>query len=155
MAGKVNPIPEAYSRITPYLIIRGAAQAIEFYKKVFGAVEIMRISQPDGRVGHAELKIRDSKLMLADEFPEKKILGPASIGDTPVSFNLYVEDVDAAAKQALAAGAKELRPIQDQFYGDRSGSYQDPFGHVWHLSTHIEDVSPEEMKKRAAGHAKG
>jgi len=150
MAGKVKAIPDGYHSVTPYLIIKGAAAAIEFYKKAFGATEIMRMAQPDGRVGHAELQIGDSRLMLADEFPERGYLGPQSTGRSPVTLHLYVEDVDKVASQAVAAGAKEVQPVQDQFYGDRSGVFTDPFGHCWNISTHKEDLTMEEMGKRAA-----
>jgi PhnB protein len=147
---KPKPIPEGYHTATPYLIIKDAAKAIEFYKEAFGAKEMMRMSQPDGRIGHAEIKIGDSPIMLADEFPEMGARSPQSLGGSPVSILLYVEDVDAFAKQAVAAGTKVVRPVKDQFYGDRSGSFEDPFGHQWHIATHVEDVAPEEMHKRAA-----
>lgn len=148
---KVKPIPEGYHAVTPYLIIKGAAQAIEFYKQVFGATEVMRIPDPtSGRIGHAELVIGDSKIMLADEYPDMGFRSPEAYGGSSVSLMLYVGDVDAVAKRAVAAGAKELRPVADQFYGDRMGTLQDPFGHVWSISTHIEDVPPDEMQKRAA-----
>lgn len=149
MAGNVKAIPEGYHSVTPYLIIKRAADAIEFYKKALGATELMRMPQPDGRIGHAELKIGDSHVMLADEFPEKNIRGPKSLGGSPVTIHLYVEDVDAVAKRAVAAGAKELMPVTDQFYGDRAGKFEDPFGHLWYISTHKEDLSPEEIAKRA------
>ncbi len=154
MSGNVKPIPEGYHSVTPYLIVKGAAKAIEFYKQAFGANEILRMGQPDGRVGHAEIQIGNSRIMLADEFPELDARGPESLGGTPVMIHLYVEDVDAMAKQALAAGAKELRPVKDQFYGDRSGMFADPFGHKWNISTHKEDLSDEEIRRRAtaAGH---
>lgn len=142
-------IPEGYHSLTPYLVIKGASDAIEFYKRAFGATEIMRMPSPDGRIGHAELAIGDSKLMLADEYPEMGHRSPQSIGGTGVSLMLYLDKVDEVFKRALAAGAKEVQPIKDQFYGDRSGTLQDPFGHVWTISTHVEDVPPEEMRKRA------
>ncbi|HZP31829.1 MAG TPA: VOC family protein [Candidatus Acidoferrales bacterium] len=145
-----RPIPEGYHSITPYLIVTGAASAIEFYKHAFGARELMRIPHPDGRIGHAELQMGDSRIMLADEFPEIGARSPMSLGGTPVSILLYVEDVDAITTRAVAAGAKMLRPIKDQFYGDRTGTLSDPFGHQWTIATHKEDVSPDEMKKRAA-----
>jgi PhnB protein len=154
MTTKVKPIPEGYHSVTPYLIISGAADAIEFYKKAFGAAEIFRLQQPDGRIGHAELKIGDSHIMLADEHPEMGIRSPKTIGGSPISIMLYVNDVDATATQAEAAGAKITRPVADQFYGDRIGGLEDPFGHIWYVATHIEDVSMEEMEKRAAA-AKG
>ena len=155
MAAKVKPIPDSYHVVTPYLSIRGAANAIEFYKKAFGATERMRMAQPDGRVGHAELQIGDSCVMLADEFPEMDFRGPHSVGGSPVHLHLYVEDVDAVVAQAVGAGAKVVRAVQDQFYGDRSGTITDPYGHVWHVATHKEDLSPEEMRKRAAAQHKG
>ena len=144
----VHHIPEGYNSITPYLIIKGAAEAIEYYKTVFGATEVMRMAQPDGRIGHAELKIGNSHIMLADEFPEMEHRGPLSLGSSPVSILLYVEDADAVVARAVAAGAKILKPVQDQFYGDRSGFIQDPFGHLWGVATHKEDVSPQEMEER-------
>jgi PhnB protein len=145
----VKPIPHPYSTVNPYLIVKGGSQAIEFYKKAFGAEERMRIPAPGDTIGHAELQIGGSILMLADEFPEMKALSPKTIGGTPVSFCIYVDDVDAAFARALAAGGKETRPVKDQFYGDRSGTLEDPFGHTWTIATHIEDVSPEEMARRA------
>lgn len=148
----VKPVPDGYHTVTPYLIIKDAANALEFYKKAFGATEIMRLPGPDGKVGHAEIKIGDSPIMLADECPEMQ--GPHSLGGTPVSILLYVEDVDALAKRALAAGATVRRPVQDQFYGDRMGTFVDPFGHVWSIATHKEDVAPEEMNKRMQAHMK-
>ena len=150
MSSNVKPIPEGYHSVTPYLIVNGAARAIEFYKQAFGATETLRMAQPDGRIGHAELKIGDSTIMLADEFPEIDARCPESLGGTPVMIHLYVEDVDAVAQKASSAGAKELRPVQDQFYGDRSGMFADPFGHKWNISTHKEDLSAEEVRKRAA-----
>lgn len=152
---KPKPIPGGYHTATPYLIIKDAAKAIEFYKKAFGATEMMRMSQPDGRIGHAEIKIGDSPIMLADEFPEMGARSPQSLGGSPVSILLYVEDVDACAERAVTAGAKVVRPVKDQFYGDRSGSFEDPFGHQWHIATHVEDVAPEEMHKRAAAAGRG
>ena len=149
MAANVKAVPEGYHTVTPYLIIKGAAAAIEFYKKALGATELMRMPQPDGRIGHAELKIGDSHVMLADEFPEMNNRGPKTLGGSAVTIHLYVEDVDAVARKALAAGAKELTPVKDQFYGDRAGKLEDPFGHVWYISTHKEDLSPEEIQKRA------
>jgi PhnB protein len=152
---KAKPIPKGYHTATPYLIVKDAAKAIEFYKKAFGAAEMMRMTQPDGRVGHAEIKIGDSPIMLADEFPEMGARSPQSLGGSPVSILLYVQDVDALTNQAITAGAKVVRPVKDQFYGDRSGSLEDPFGHQWHIATHVEDVPPEEMKKRAAAAGRG
>lgn len=144
-----KPIPTGYHSITPYLILKGAAKGIEFYKKAFGASEIMRMPGPDGRIGHAELKIGDSPFMLADESEEMQARSPQTIGGTPISILIYVENVDGIVKQAVAAGAKVTRPVEDKFYGDRMGTLTDPFGHIWHVATHIEDVSPEEMRKRA------
>ena len=155
MPAKVKPIPDGYHTVTPYLSIRGAADAIEFYKRAFGATEHIRMTQPDGRIGHAEVQIGESRVMLADEFPEMDFRSPHSIGGTAVSLHLYVEDVDAVVKQAVAAGAKVIRPVQDQFYGDRLGTLADPYGHVWHVSTHKEDVSTEELQRRAAAQHKG
>jgi PhnB protein len=147
----VKPIPEGYHAVTPYLIIKGADQAIEFYKQAFGAVEAFRMADPSSnKIGHAEIKMRDSHLMLADEYPEMGFLGPEAVGGSPVSLLLYVDDVDATFQNAIAAGAKAVKPVEDQFYGDRSGTLRDPFGHVWTVATHKEDVSFEEMKRRAA-----
>lgn len=146
----VNPIPAGYPTVTPYLIVQHAAEALAFYQQAFGATERMRIPGPHGTVGHAEIAIGDSVIMLADEFPEMGFRSPKAFGGSAVSLHLYVEDVDARFQQATAAGAKVLKPVQDQFYGDRSGMLEDPFGHVWNLATHIEDVSPEEMQQRVA-----
>ena len=155
MTNRVKPIPEGYHTATPYLIVKDAAKAIEFYEKAFGAKEMMRMAQPDGRIGHAEIKIGDSPIMLADEFPEMDARSPQSLGGSPVSILLYVEDVDAMFTQAVAAGATVQRAIADQFYGDRTGGVRDPFGHVWYIATHKENVSPEEIKKRAAAAGRG
>ena len=144
-----KPIPEGYCTATPYLIVKGAADAIEFYKKAFGAVEMLRMADPQGRVGHAEIKIGDSVIMLADEHPAMGYRGPRSLGGSSVSILLYLEDVDRVFERAIKAGAKAQRPVANQFYGDRSGTLEDPFGHVWTVATHVEDVSPEEMKRRA------
>lgn len=144
----VHHIPEGYSSVTPYLVIDGAAEAIEFYKEAFGAIEVMRMPGPGGKIGHAEIKIGDSFIMLADEHPEQGHRGPKSIGGTPVGLMIYVPDVDSMFRKAVSLGAKETRPVEDQFYGDRSGSLTDPFGHNWMISTHVEDVSPEEMERR-------
>ena len=155
MSAKVKPVPDGYHTVTPYLIIKGAAGALEFYKKAFGAEELYRMPQPDGRIGHAEIRIGNSRVMLADEFPEMGYRSPQSLGGSPVSILLYVKDVDAMAGKALAAGAKVIRPVQDQFYGDRSGTFADPYGHVWTIATHKEDVSVEEINRRAAARAGG
>lgn len=155
MSGEVRPIPEGYGTVTPYLIVNGAARAIEFYKQAFGATETFRMERPDGRVGHAEVKIGDSHVMLADEHPEMGARGPQSIGGSPISLVLYVEDVDATVNRAVEAGAKLTRPVANQFYGDRTGGVEDPFGHAWYVATHVEDVAPEEMQKRAAAAHQG
>jgi PhnB protein len=149
----VKPIPDGYSSVTPYIIVAGAAKAIEFYKSVFGATERMRLGGPDGKIGHAELEIGDSLIMLADEHPEMGALAPPTVGGTPVGLHVYVADVDAVAAKAVAAGATLKRPVENQFYGDRLGSLIDPFGHLWHISTHVEDVSPDEIARRAAAMA--
>ena len=143
----VKPIPEGYHSVTPYLICKGAAQALDFYKTAFGAAELFRMEH-NGQIGHAEIKIGDSPIMLADEQPEMKYLSPTTLGGTPVSIMIYVDDCDTIYKQAIAAGAVEVKALQDQFYGDRSGTLTDPFGHVWTVATHKEDVSPEEIEKR-------
>ncbi len=145
----VSPIPEGYHSVTPYLVMKNAAAAIEFYKKAFGAVELLRMAAPGGKIGHAEIKIGDSPVMLADEYPDMGFKGPESLGGTPVSLMIYVDDVDKIYPQAISAGGKEVRPLQNQFYGDRSGTLTDPFGHVWTISTHVEDVPEEELAKRA------
>ena len=144
----VKPIPDGYATVTPHLYVRDAARAIDFYSKAFGAIELYRLANPDGRIGHAEILIGTSRIMLADEFPEMNVKGPQSLEGTSVSFLIYVEDVDAQFDRAIAAGATVLRPLKDQFYGDRSGTLADPFGHSWTIATHIEDVSPEEMQAR-------
>jgi PhnB protein len=149
MAKSVNPIPAGYHTLTPYLYIRGAGEAIEFYKKALGAKELFRIPSPDGKtIGHAEIQIGDSIIMMADEMPAHGIKGPQTLNGTSASFLLYVKDVDAAFKQAVDAGGKVTRPLENKFYGDRMGTLVDPYGHEWSLGTHIEDVSPEEMSKR-------
>lgn len=150
MPSKSKPIPDGYHNATPYLVVDNAAAAIEFYKTAFGAKELMRMPKPNGKIGHAEIKIGDSTIMLADETPEAGARSPRTIGGSPVSILLYVDDVDATFGKAVKAGAKVQRPLANQFYGDRTGDIQDPFGHVWHVATHVEDVSPEELKKRAA-----
>ena len=144
----VKAIPDGFHNVTPYLYLRGAAGAIEFYKSVFGAAEIMRMRGPDGRIMHAELKIGDSIVMLADENPSMGIMSPQTIGGFSGGLHLYVEDADAVIRKAVESGAKQLHPIKNQFYGDRSGTLLDPFGHMWSVATHIEDVPPEEMRKR-------
>ena len=146
----VKPIPEGYHSVTPYLIVKGAARALEFYARAFGAKELYRMDQPDGRVGHAEIQIGDSRIMLADEFPDMGARSPETVGGTPVGITLYVEDVDETVARAVAAGAKVTRPVENKFYGDRMGELTDPFGHRWYLGTHVEDVSPEEIGRRAA-----
>jgi len=151
MASKVKPVPDGYHSVTPYISIRGAAEAIEFYQRAFNAVVIYHLPMPDGKVGHAVLKIGDSLIMLADEFPEMPeaiAQSPVSLGGTTFGFNVYLPDVDARFQQAVDAGAKVRRPVQNQFYGDRSGIVQDPFGHIWTLSTHMEDLTDEEIQKR-------
>ena len=148
-----KPIPRGYHNVTPYLVVKGAAAAIDFYKQVFGAVEIMRMPQPDGRVGHAELKFGDSVVMLADEFPEMDVVGPKTLGNSPVGLMLYVADVDKTVEHAVAQGATIKKPVADQFYGDRTGTIEDPWGHKWTLAVHLEDVSPEEMQRRMAAMA--
>jgi len=147
MADSVRPVPEGYHTATPYLICSGGAEAIDFYKRAFGAVELMRMPMPNGRLGHAELKIGDSVIMLADENPESGIRSPEHYGGTPVSVLLYVESVDAVFEQAVSCGAKAVRAPQDMFYGDRTSSLIDPFGHSWYIHTHVKDVSSEAMKK--------
>jgi PhnB protein len=154
MTSPVKPIPEGYHTLTPYLIIRGAAQAIDFYKKAFDAKELFRMPAPDGKkIGHAEIKIGDSILMLADEAPEMGFLSPQSLNGTPVSLLVYVKDVDTVFQRTVDAGATVMLPLENKFYGDRMGTIVDPFGHQWSLGTHVEDVPPEEMKKRAAAEA--
>jgi PhnB protein len=147
---KVSYIPKGYNSVTPYLIIKGAAQAIEYYKKVFGATETVRMNGPDGKVGHAELKIGDSHIMLADENPGmgEGHTSATTVGGSPVSLYVYLPDVDSVVQKAAAEGAKILKPVQDQFYGDRSGFIRDPFGHLWGIATHVEDVSPQQMQER-------
>jgi PhnB protein len=147
---KVKPIPEGYPQVIPHLCIDGAAAAIDFYVEVFGATERMRMAAPGGKIGHAELQIGDSLIMLADEYPEMDVRGPRAFRGSPVLINVYVEDVDKVYDRAIRAGSKALRPVEDQFYGDRSGGFEDPFGHRWSVATHVEDVPPDEMAKRAA-----
>jgi PhnB protein len=150
MPAAVNPIPDTYPGATPYLICRGASQAIDFYKKAFGAVERGRLDGPGGKIGHAEIAIGKAVIMLADEHPEMDARSPQTIGGTPVSIHVYVNDVDALTRRAEAAGAKILRPVADQFYGDRSVHLEDPFGHRWGFATHIEDLPWDEIQRRAA-----
>ncbi len=145
---KVKPIPEGYNSVTAYLFVKGAASAIEYYKNVFGAKERMRMPGPNGRIMHAELQIGDSIVMLSDENPQAGAKSPVTLGGASTSLHVYVEDVDSTTKKAVSAGANVVRPVKDEFYGDRIGTIIDPFGHMWSIATHIEDVSPEEMKKR-------
>ena len=151
----VNPIPEGYPRLSPYLCVENAARAIDFYTAVLGATVKMRMDGPDGKIGHAELALGDSIIMLADEYPDMGFLSPARIGGTAVTLHTYVEDVDAVFEKALAAGAKSLRPVENQFYGDRSGQFEDPFGHRWNVASHVEDIDEEEMARRAEQAAAG
>lgn len=150
MSNQVKPIPEGYHTATPYLTVHEGARALEFYEQAFGARVVVRMDGPDGKIGHAEIQIGDSRIMLADEFPEMGGKSARTLGGSPVAVLLYVEDADAVFRQAVEAGAKEDRPMKDQFYGDRMGSVVDPFGHRWFVATHQEDVSPEEMKRRMA-----
>lgn len=150
MPSPVKAQPEGYHAITPYLVVKRAAQAIDFYKQAFGAKVIASMPMPDGRVGHAELKIGDSVIMMADEFPEVETVGPETLGNTTVGILLYVDDADAVFAKAVSLGAKVKKPMADQFYGDRNGTLEDPFGHKWTIATHKEDVSPEEIKRRMA-----
>jgi PhnB protein len=145
----VKPIPDGYHSVTPYLIVRGGARAIEYYTKAFGAVELFRMDAPGGKLGHAEIKIGDSIVMLADEHPEMGANSPETLGGPGVHLMIYVEDCDAVFNRAVAGGATETRALQDQFYGDRSGTLTDPFGHSWTIATHKEDLSPEELQRRA------
>ena len=147
---KVKPIPDGYQQVTPYLTVEGASTAIDFYTEVLGAKERMRMADPGGKVGHAELTIGESVIMLSDEYADRGVVGPKTVGGTPVMISVYVEDVDAVYDRAVKAGAKALRPVENQFYGDRTGQFEDPFGHRWSVATHVEDVSPDEMAKRAA-----
>lgn len=149
-----KPIPDGYHTLTPYLIVKDAVSALEFYKKAFGATVLMRLADTTGKIGHAEIKVGNSPIMLADEFPEMGARGPQSLGGSPVFLVLYVEDVDSLFNQAVAAGATAVRPVQDQFYGDRSGTLTDPFGHIWTIATHKEDLTPEQIQQRFEAIAK-
>jgi PhnB protein len=149
MTSKVKPIPEGYHTATPFLTVDNGQKALDFYKRAFGAKEVMRLEGPDGKLGYAEIQIGDSRITLSDEFPGMNKSAKA-LGGSPVAIMLYVEDADKLFKQAVGAGAKEVQPMKDQFFGDRTGSVTDPFGHRWYVCTHIEDVSPAEMKRRAA-----
>jgi PhnB protein len=146
----VKPIPEGYHTVTPYLIFNGASEAIEFYERALGATEVLRLADPGGTVHHAEIAIGDSRVMLADEHPEIQALSPKTIGGSPVTMHVYVEDVDAAVERAVKAGAKLIRPVADQFYGDRTGGIEDPFGYRWYMATHKEDLTMDEIRRRAA-----
>ncbi|HQZ65441.1 MAG TPA: VOC family protein [Planctomycetaceae bacterium] len=148
MIQKVNVTPAGFQTVTPYLLIKGASEAIDFYTRIFNATETTRLTAPDGRIGHAEIRIGESTIMIADEHPEMDFLGPESRGGTTVSLLIYVEHADDVFYAAIAAGATELRPLCDQFYGDRSGTVTDPWGHVWSIATHLEDISPAELQRR-------
>jgi PhnB protein len=150
MASKVKPIPDGCEGATPYLCVNGASAAIEFYKKAFGATEVYRMMEPSGKIGHAEIRVGRAVIMLADEYPELGHRGPKSLGGTPVTIHLYVVDADAVVSRAYGAGAKILKPVTDEFYGDRNGKLEDPFGHIWFIATRKEEVSPEEILKRFA-----
>ena len=152
MTTKVKAIPDDYKAATPYLCVKGAARALDFYRKAFGATEVMRMPHSDGKIGHAEIRIGAAPIMLADEAPEMDFRSPETLGGSPVNIMIYVDDVDKLVRQAEAAGAKVTRPVENQFYGDRLGVLKDPFGHTWSFATHIEDVSPEEMQRRAQTH---
>jgi len=154
MAANVKPIPDGYRTLTPYLIVDGAARALDFYKRAFGAEETVRMEAPGGKIGHAEMRIGDCVVMLADEHPEIGARGPLGLGGSPVSLLLYTPDVDAVVKRAVAAGAQLTAPVENKFYGDRMGGLTDPFGHKWYVATHVEDVTPEEMKQRMAAQCK-
>ena len=146
----VQAIPDGYPRISPYLIVDGAQAAVEFYGSILGTIERMRMPMPDGRIAHCELQLGESVLMLADEQPEMNIRGPKAVGGSPVTLSVYVQDVDSTFSRAIEAGAKPLQEVETQFYGDRSGQFEDPFGHRWSVASHVEDVPPEEMERRAA-----
>ena len=145
----VQAIPDGYHSVTPYLSVRGAADAIAFYKKAFAATELFRLAAPNGVIGHAELQIGNSRIMIADPCDETSFKDPSSLGGTSVGLHVYVDDVDAMFSQAIAAGARSIKPVEDQFYGDRTGTLEDPFGHTWFLATHIEDLTPDEINTRA------
>jgi PhnB protein len=149
----VQPIPAGYAGVTPYLIVRDATRALEFYKKAFGATEVMRFPTPDGKIAHAEMKVGEGMFMLADEMPDQGYRSPETLEGTPVSLMFYVRDVDALFARAVAAGAAVKQPLKDQFYGDRNGTLTDPFGHVWTVATHVEEVSQEEVERRMAAMA--
>jgi PhnB protein len=144
----IQPVPDGYHTVTPYLIVKEAARALEFYKQAFNATELMRLNDPEGKIAHAEFKIGNSPIMIADEAPQMGYCSPQSLGGSPVSLMLYVEDVDAQFKQVIASGGKSLRPVEDQFYGDRCGTLEDPFGHIWTIATHKEDVPSDEIERR-------
>ena len=150
MADPVSPIPKGYEGVIPYLYVRGAAEAIDFYRKAFDAEETLRMPNPDGAIGHAELRIHGAMVMLADEVPDRGIRSPQTLGGTSAGFVLYAEDVDAVFQRAIEAGAVATQPVEDKFYGDRAGTLADPFGHEWTVMTHVEDVLPEEMERRIA-----
>ncbi len=147
---EVKPIPDGYPQVTPYLICDDASAAIDFYRDVLGATERMRMPAPDGKIGHAELELGNSLIMLADEYPEMGQRGAKTIGGSPVTISVYVEDVDSVFDRAVKAGANVLRPVENQFYGDRSGQFEDPYGHRWNVASHVEDVPPDEMERRVA-----
>jgi PhnB protein len=149
MTGNVKTIPDGYQVLMPYLIVKGAKDAIEYYKRAFGAVERMRMDGPNGTIGHAELMICGATIMISDACPDS--MGPRDLGGSPVGLHLYVEDVDMFFNNAIFEGGRVLHSVQDKFYGDRSGTLQDPYGHIWHISTHIKDVSHAEMKKAMEG----
>jgi len=150
MTASVQKIPDGYQAVMPYLCVRGGPAAVEFYKKAFGATEVMRMSDPNGNIGHAEFRVGEGVIMLSDEFPEMGVLSPQSLGGTPVTLMFYCEDVDAVVNRALECGAKAITPVENMFYGDRAGKIEDPFGHYWWIATRVEDVSHEEMRKRSA-----
>ena len=155
MADEVKAVPDGYHSVTPWVLVNGAVEAIEFYKKAFGATELSRMATPDGKIGHAEVQIGDSRVKISDEYPEMDFVGPQTIGGTSVTLHLYVEDVDEVAKNALAAGAKEIRPVRDEWYGDRSGMFLDPFEHRWNISSRKENLTMEELRKRAKAASMG